>query len=290
MSWLTRVRWIIEAILVFPIYAIFRVLPLDAASLVGGAIFRTIGPHLPVARIGRNNLRRALPELDEGEREMILEEVFDNLGRTVAEYPHLATIARERVELEGGAFLDGLRDDNWTGLCVSAHIANWEVMPLIAAQHRLSLVRIYRAINNPYIDALVKYCRGTGQGKLLPKGREGARQAVVAMARGEHVGMLLDQKMNDGIAVPFFGRDAMTAPALAQLALRFECPVLPARVERLEGARFRLTVGPILVLPKTGDREGDIREGTAIINRIIEGWVREQPGQWLWLHRRWPDS
>lgn len=290
MIWLTRIRWLVEALLVYPIYAIFRVLPVDIASMVGGSIFRTIGPHLPVARIGLNNLRRAFPDMDEGERTLILEEVFDNLGRTVAEYPHLTTIARERVEVVGGDFLDGLRDDNWTGLCVSAHLANWEVMPLIAAQHRLSLVRIYRAINNPYIDALVKHCRGTGQGKLLPKGRDGARQAVVAMARGEHVGMLLDQKMNDGIAVPFFGRDAMTAPALAQLALRFECPVLPARVERLDGARFRLTIGPILVLPKTGDREGDIREGTAIVNRIIEGWVREQPGQWLWLHRRWPDS
>ncbi len=101
--------------------------------------------------------------------------------------------------------------------------------------------------------------------------------------------MLVDQKLNDGIAVPFFGRDAMTAPALAQLALRFRCPVVPARVERLGGARFRLTIYPPMGLPDSGDHDADVSETMRRVNAHFEDWIRARPEQWLWLHRRWPD-
>jgi KDO2-lipid IV(A) lauroyltransferase len=101
--------------------------------------------------------------------------------------------------------------------------------------------------------------------------------------------MLVDQKMNDGIAVPFFGRDAMTAPALAVLALRYDCAVVPIRMQRLKGARFRMISEPPLALPKTGDNNADRRALMIEVNAIVERWVREHPEQWLWLHRRWPD-
>jgi KDO2-lipid IV(A) lauroyltransferase len=89
--------------------------------------------------------------------------------------------------------------------------------------------------------------------------------------------------------VPFFGRDAMTAPALAMLALRFDCAVLPVRVERLRGAHFRLTVYPSLPLPQSGDRAADTLALMTQVNRTLETWIHERPEQWFWLHRRWPD-
>ena len=101
--------------------------------------------------------------------------------------------------------------------------------------------------------------------------------------------MLADQKMNDGIPVPFFGRPAMTASALASLALRFDCDVLPARVERLGGAHFRLTVFPPLPLPRSGNSHADAAALMAQVNATMEGWIRDRPEQWFWVHRRWPD-
>jgi KDO2-lipid IV(A) lauroyltransferase len=109
------------------------------------------------------------------------------------------------------------------------------------------------------------------------------------LRRGAHLTMLADQKMNDGIPVPFFGRPAMTAPALAALALRFDCDLLPARVERLSGARFRLTVFPPLPLPRSGDHHADVATLMTRVNQTLERWVRDRPEQWFWLHRRWPD-
>jgi KDO2-lipid IV(A) lauroyltransferase len=101
--------------------------------------------------------------------------------------------------------------------------------------------------------------------------------------------LLVDQKMNDGLAVPFFGHPAMTAPAAAQLALRFRCPVVAVHIERLGGAHFRLSLLPPLPLPDSGDRNADIRSLMADINGMLESWIRKRPEQWLWAHRRWPD-
>jgi KDO2-lipid IV(A) lauroyltransferase len=101
--------------------------------------------------------------------------------------------------------------------------------------------------------------------------------------------VLVDQKMNDGIPVPFFGRPAMTAPAVAQLALRFDCAIIPARVERLKGARFRLTAFPPIEIAKTGNRQADTLAIMTRINAVVEGWIRERPDLWFWLHRRWPE-
>jgi KDO2-lipid IV(A) lauroyltransferase len=113
-------------------------------------------------------------------------------------------------------------------------------------------------------------------------------EARAALAAGGHLGMLVDQKMNDGIAVPFMGRDAMTA-AVARLALSFNCPIVAGRIERLGGAHFRATLEPPITLFRSDDRERDVYNVMVQINAAIERWVRAQPGQWLWLHNRWPD-
>ena len=81
----------------------------------------------------------------------------------------------------------------------------------------------------------------------------------------------------------------MTSSALASLALRFDCDVLPARVERLKGARFRLTVFPPLPLPRSGDHHAGVATLMARVNQVLEEWIRDRPEEWFWLHRRWPD-
>jgi len=159
---------------------------------------------------------------------------------------------------------------------------------LAAFQYGISVAQIYRAANNRLIDRMITRFRGNA-GELIPKGAVAARRAIATLRRGAHLTMLADQKMNDGIAVSFFGRPAMTAPALAALALRFDCDVLPARVERLGGAHFRLTVFPPLPLPRTGDSHAHVAALMTQVNAILEAWIRDRPEQWFWVHRRWPD-
>ena len=284
-------RWI-EAFGLLMALSTFRLLPLDWASACGGRLGRTFGRFLPISRYAVNNLRNAFPEKSTAEIGIILVDMWGNLGRVVGEYPHLGSMRLygrgNRVEVIHAEHFDRLRDDGKPGIFFSAHIGNWELLSLESTRRGLPLARIYRAPNNPLVDRLIRRTRRKIAGELLPKGGRGARRAIATMQRGGHLAMLVDQKMNNGIAVPFFGRPAMTAPALAQLALRFDCPVVPARVVRLNGAHFQLIVYPPLEVAKTGDREHDTLTLMTQVNTMIEGWIRERPEQWLWLHNRWP--
>ena len=266
-------------------------MPLDWASALGGAAGRLIGPRLGISKRARTNLNAALPELTPGEIERIVRGMWDNLGRVAFEYPHLRKIkvfTGERVEVHGLDNLQGALNAGRRVILFSGHLGNWEIAALAAGQYGIDVAQIYRAANNPLVDGMLARLRGDA-GELIPKGAVASRRAMAALRRGGHLSLLADQKLNDGIAVPFFGHEAMTAPALAMLALRFECDVLPVRVERLQGARFRLTVYPGLALPQSGDRAADTLALMTEVNRSLETWIRERPEQWFWLHRRWPD-
>ncbi len=265
------------------------------ASNLGGAVLRTLGPFLPVSRVAERNLRRAMPELDAAGRRQIVRGVWDNLGRTVAELPHVATLHETPSgpgwEMDGADTMRALVAHDGPVLFFSGHIANWEVLPRVAASYGMRLSSMYRAASNPLIDAMIVGLRRAAVGSDAPmfaKGAAGARGVLGHLAKGGALGMLMDQKMNDGIETQFFGRPAMTAPALAVLALRLRCPVVPAHVERLGPARFRLVCSPPLDLPNTGDRTADVQTVTQAVNDHLETWIRARPAEWLWLHRRWP--
>jgi len=274
------------------LFGAFAVLPLDWASALGGAMGRLIGPFLGVSRHARRNIKRALPGLSESEIADVIRGMWDNLGRVAAEYPHLRNVRvfepGGRVETHGFEHMDRAVAAGRRMIIFSGHIANWEIGMLAAFQYGISVAQIYRAANNRLIDRMITRFRGNA-GELIPKGAVAARRAIATLRRGAHLTMLADQKMNDGIAVSFFGRPAMTAPALAALALRFDCDVLPARVERLGGAHFRLTVFPPLPLPRTGDSHAHVAALMTQVNAILEAWIRDRPEQWFWVHRRWPD-
>jgi Kdo2-lipid IVA lauroyltransferase/acyltransferase len=273
-------------------FATFGLLPLDWSSAIGGALAHTVGPWLGISNRAQLNLSRALPALSDAEIARIVRAMWDNLGRVAAEYPHLRKIRifepGGRVETHGFEHIDRAVATGRRMIIFSGHIANWEIGMLAAVQYGISVAQIYRAANNPLVDRMITRFRGGG-GELIPKGAVAARRAIAVLRSGAHLTLLADQKMNDGIPVPFFGRLAMTTSALASLALRFDCDVLPARVERLRGARFRLTVFPALPLPRSGDHRADIATLMAKVNQTLEAWIRDRPEEWFWVHRRWPD-
>lgn len=295
--WHRQWRRRLEAGALAGLLAMVRAVPVATASNIGGALARGIGPWLPVSQVAERNLRRAMAELDRAQRRQIIRGVWDNLGRTVAELPHVAALGRVAPHSAGPGFefcgergLAALRARGGPALFFSAHIGNWELILPAAARLGLSVSGFYRAAGNPLVDAIVRDLRLRPlhpDARLFAKGASGARAALAHLARGGLLGMLVDQKMNDGIALPFFGRPAMTAPALAQLALRFGCPVIPVHVRRLGPARFRVIWEDPLALPDSGDRQADIAVLMAEVNATVERWVRAEPQSWLWLHRRW---
>ena len=201
------------------------------ASDFGGWLARSARAAAAGLRIARGNLARALPELPAAERAAVLRGMWDNLGRTVGELPHIAGAA---WEIAGAEHLAPLAARGGPAILVSGHLANWEVLPPALAGLGIRMGSVYRAADNPAVDGFVNTCRAAavpGEAlPLVPQGLVRARAALRFLAQGGVLGMLADQKLNDGIAVPLLGLPAMTAPAPAQLALRFGCPVIPGRV------------------------------------------------------------
>ncbi|GAN55384.1 lysophospholipid acyltransferase family protein [Tanticharoenia sakaeratensis] len=265
------------------------------ASAAGGYLARTIGMRLRATSVAERNLRQAMPELDAAGRRAVIRDVWDNLGRTVAELPHLRDFRRTASgpgwEIEGEAHIRALQASNRQALFFSGHLGNWELILPIASRLGLPVSGFYRESSNPVVDRVVQAMRRRAlnpDSKLFPKGAYGARQAVSHLQRGGSLGFLVDQKMNDGVAIPFFGRDAMTAPAVAQLALRFDLPIIPVQVLRLGGGRFRMVCEAPLDVARSGTRQSDIRAICIAMNETLERWIRARPGSWLWVHRRWP--
>lgn len=281
-----------EAAIVRAALSLLRRLGPVASSNLGGAVARLIGPRLPVSRVAHDNLRHAFPHLDTAARRRIVRGVWENLGRTVAEMPHVGGLRQADSgpgwHLDDEGSMDALRQRGGPAIFFAGHIGNWEVFAAVAASHGVPLSLLYRPAKNPYVDALVTEFRGGAGGPHFPKGAKGARAAFGHLSRGGMLGLLMDQKLNDGIAVPFFGRMAMTAPSAAAYALRFRCPLIPAHIRREGPARFRVIVEPPLALPDTDDRQADIAAVTLEINRALERWITDWPEGWLWLHRRWP--
>ncbi len=268
-----------------------------AASNLGGFVARTIGPRLPVSNVARGNLAFAMPELTARARQDVLRAVWDNLGRTSAELPHLRDLHRTASgpgwQCDDDSTLTALKARQGPAILFTGHLANWEIGFPVAAALGLKVSWFYRQASNGAVDRLIQSMRRDAVGadiQMFAKGREGAKAALKHLRNGGMLGMLVDQKLNEGIAVPFFGKPAMTTSAVATFALRFRCPVIPIHVVRLGPARFSVICEPPMAIPDTGDSQADIYTMTAAVNATLERWIREQPGAWLWLHRRWPKS
>lgn len=285
-------RYGAESAAFFPFMAFFKVMGIDAASAVGGFIGRHLFYRLSVTNTARANLRAAYPGMNDAEIEQIVREMCDNLGRVVGEYPHLdkLTLGRgARIEVDGLEIADEAMASGKGVMFISGHFANWETMPIAAALHGYDSGLVYRPPNNPFVARWIERQRAKlGPKELITKGVQGTRRIFTLLRRGKSILMLVDQKTGEGVAAPFFGRDAMTTPVPASFALKLGAILLPASAERIGGAHFRARIHKPIAFTPTGDYERDVVGLTAKINEAIEAIVRARPSQWLWIHRRWP--
>jgi Kdo2-lipid IVA lauroyltransferase/acyltransferase len=283
--------WVAQAAL----WLLQRLSPLAAAKF-GGGVARTVGPLIPVSKIADRNLQIALPELTPAERRQIIRDVWENLGSTVAELARIGDL--HQTACGPGFAVTGWEEHvapilppNGPAIFFTGHLGNWEIIPAAAFSRGIDVAFMYRAASNPLVNDLILRLREANFRRrivMFPKGAAGARQAYAHLLHGGHLGLLVDQKLDNGIAAPFFGRPAMTASAMASFALKLRCPVFPVRVVRHGPARLEVICEAPLQLPDTGDKDRDVLTVTTEMNRILEKWIRERPGEWLWLHRRWP--
>ncbi|MDG2523219.1 lysophospholipid acyltransferase family protein [Caulobacter segnis] len=282
--------WRLEALAFDAFTGAMRLLPVDWASAFGGALTRTLGPLTGAHKTADRNLRLAFPGKDEAWRADILKKQWDEVGRTFAEFPIMDRIilSPDRVEIENAERLAQIAARREPVVFISGHFSNWEVMPAAIVQTGVDCQITYRAANNPYVDARIRKSRFRyGVRLFAPKGGDGAKELLAALKTGQSVALMNDQKFNGGVAAPFFGHLAHTAPGPTRLALRFGTVLQPMTVERTKGARFKAVVHEPIVLEHTDDRTADIEAGVRRINDLVEAQIRKRPHEWFWVHKRW---
>jgi KDO2-lipid IV(A) lauroyltransferase len=284
-----RVRFSLEAAVLWSILKLFSMMPVERASALAGAIMRFVGPRTKRHRHVLDNLERVLTTVEDSERRRIAAASWENIGRVMAEYPHLPELLddQERVKIIGLEKCVPLIAENKGGFLLSAHYGNWEISTVAGRRLGLNQVNFYRAVKNPTLDSMLSaYRRVTAPGGLVPKANDNIRTAVRLLKDHRYIGMLVDRRESKGIVVPFMGFDAQTNHAPALLARRFNVPIFLGRVIRHEGVQFVVECLPVAV-DHTDDWEDDVRQTTIRINDILSSWIAERPEQWLWLHRRW---
>lgn len=285
------IAWRLEAFGYDLLSAVFRLMPVDVASALGGGLLRLLGPLNGAHRTARTNIKLVFPDMPEAEVRRLLDKQWENVGRTFAELQVMDRIVRDpaRLQVVNRERLVEIAQSKKPVVFISGHFSNWEVMPAPILQAGVQLLVTYRAANNPYVDARIRKSRYRyGVRLFAPKGGDGARELLDALANGASVALMNDQKFNSGIAGLFFGELVHTAPGPTRLALRFDTVLQPMSVRRLRGARFQVTAHEPIHLARSGDRTADIAAGVARINAFVEDYIRQNPEEWFWVHKRWP--
>jgi KDO2-lipid IV(A) lauroyltransferase len=282
-----------------------RRLPRRQAADFAAWCMRTIGPRLKEQQVGRANLTAAFPEKSAGEIDAILEGVWDNLGRVGVEFAHIDRLRIMLADTLGKAVdasrpedifydevsyerLQRLRFDERPALLFTAHLANWEVPAYTATAAHVPLTVLYRRLENAAVNDAVLATRSGLMGRLVSTDRFAPAKLVQALETGRHVAMLVDQHLGQGVNVTFFGRTCIANPLIAWLAQHVDCPIHGARAIRLpDRNRFRVEITEAIEPARDASGRIELQGTTQRINEVIEGWVREHPEQWLWLHRRW---
>jgi len=265
---------------------------------LAGAFMRRIGPLFPEHRIGREQLHAAFPDKSADEIEHILAGVWDNLGRIAIEFAHFDEFSVEgfgkqtadviTYPPESQARYDWIMKSGKAAIGFAAHLANWELPGIGAKLIGVKSAVLYRRPNIGAVsDAIIKL-RAPLMGELIPTGLDAPVRLARLLESGTHVGMLADQHYSKGVEVIFFGRRCLANPLIAMLARQTELPIYGMRVVRkADGNSFWGEISTPVQPVRDADGRIEVRGTMQAITSVIEGWIRQFPEQWLWLHRRW---
>lgn len=279
----------IESIALKSAIFLFRLIPVDLASYLMGKGWRAFAPFNARHKRALKHLKNAFPSMKESEREEIVRGMWENLGRVAVETFHTDRLLKQDFRFEAVADETTERVLAGEQACVlmSFHSGNWELCVQPVTSHGVDVTGVYQALRNPEADKALRSLRqDLYRGGLLSKGPETARKILGTLKSGGVVAMMGDLREARGVQVPFFGQMAYANTVPASIARSCNVPIVLGRVVRKNGVNFHIE-GRAITVPKTSDRQADIKAATAEIHQIFECWISEHPEQWMWIHKKW---
>lgn len=291
---LLKALWAFEGGLASLLVAIIRLMPVEMVSATGKRILTRHATHTRKTDKIRRNLEIAFPDKTDEQLDALVSVIWGNFGSILAEYPHLGNLTGrdfdKRFEV---VHLGRSKTFNVGGppaVFVGSHLSNWELAPGILHALKVPVTALVAPLQNPWMDRLMHRLRSASGARLLARGNS-VRDLMRNLKQGRSIGFVVDQRVDSGEPITFFGHDKLTSTTPARIALRFNCDLIPMQVERLENVHFRVTFHePIRPCTDAGDTSSQARQMMQQVNNLFEAWIRHRPDEWFCSQRRWPKA
>ena len=281
-------NYFIQYIFVIIAFTLFKICGLKMSSAIGGKIFEKIGPLFRSKKIIHKNIKRALPDINNENLETLTRLMWNNYGRTFAEYIFLKDFRSGKfssnIEIEGKEILEKIKKNNQQVVFVSGHLSNFELMAMFIEKNGINLLAIYRPLNNLFLNPFMEKIRRKYICKhQIKKGIGGTKNLIKYKKQNFSTALMIDQRVSEGILSPFFKQEAFTTTIPAQLVKKFNIPVVPVYIERIKDITFKITIkNPIFF-----SKEKSVENITDELNLELEKMILKKPEQWIWSHNRW---
>ena len=283
-----NIKYLFEFILIMFFFIIFKIIGLKLSSYIGGLLGNIFGPLIRKKKLIKNNILKALPNIDEKKINLIQKNMWNSYGRILSEYVFLKELKsnnfKKNIIVEGQEVLDKIRDSKKPVIFVSGHFSNYELMTLQIVKTNIPLSAVYRPLNNFFMRMVQDKIRNKYISKnYIPKGVAGTRKLLKYFRKGSSIAIMIDQRVSQGEKIKFFNHDAYTTTIPAQFSKKYKCEIVPIYIERLDGTKFKIIINK----PMKFKNEDSIKKITTDLNLWLESMILKNPSQWIWTHNRW---
>ena len=284
-----QIKYLFQSIGIIFLFLTFKILGLKNSKSLSVFIFKNIGPLFRSKNISSGNISIAFPELNETQKKEMITNMWINYGKIFAEYMFIKDFRYsdkliKNIIVENQKGLENIKLQNKPVIFISGHFNNFELMAMQLEKAGIDLTAIYRPLNNKYLNNNMEFIRKNFIcKKQIKKGRSGSRELIKNFKNGSSIALMIDQRVREGISVPFFNKFASTTTIPAQLVKKYNCEIVPIYIERIDKIFFKMHVSK----PINFQKDNNISNITLKLNQILEKMILKNVDQWIWTHNRW---
>ena len=282
------IKYFLQFLFIIILFSLFKILGLNMSSALGGKLFEKIGPLFRSKKLIHSNLKKAFPNINLDELNKTTKLMWNNYGRVFAEYMFIKHFRQDtsnkNIKIEGQEILETIKKKNKSVVFISGHLSNFELMAMHIEKSGIKLSAIYRPLNNFFLNKIMERIRKKYICKYqIKKGIGGMKKLIHLKKFNYSSALMIDQRVSQGIRSSFFNQKALTTTIPAQLVKKFNVPVVPIFIERMNNTSFKM----IIKNPIFFDKEETTQNITDKLNLVLEKMIVYKPEQWIWSHNRW---
>ena len=280
------IKYLIQSIVIYFFFIIGKLLGLSTSKKFFSLVFEKIGPYFKSKIVIDKNLKIFNSDLTSDQKAIIINDMWRNYGMTFIEYIHLDFYKKKLdfVEIEGEEYLKNIIGSEKQVIFVSGHFSNFEIMSMEITKRKVKLATIYRPLNNYFLNPFMEYLRKKYVcSNQIKKGLNGVRDAINFIKNGFSIALMIDQRVSEGEKINFFNKPALTTTLPAQLAIKYNLPIVPVFIERLKSNKFKITFHNEI----NSSLFKDTIDLSKKLNQILEKMITKKPNEWIWTHNRW---